>query len=279
MALAFSVTARAQNNRSFVATTGDDANNCTATANCRTFTRALSVTNPNGEVVVVNSGGYGSFTITRPVVITAIGVDASIAYTNLSGSAIGINTLGDVTITGLNLSGGGGTGGNGIIAENVGTLKLYNMRIQDFAYYGIAFEQGAALSVYDSTVHGNGYIGLYTDAPTYVENTSFDHNKYAGVMGYGQWMAIKNSSAQFNGIGFDASYLHMLVLDNDAVSFNGVGLQTDVGWIYFAHCVVTGNATAYQINSGTITGSSPGTSLIAPGQATVGSLSTPIALQ
>ena len=58
LALVFTFTAQAQNNRSFVATTGDDTNNCSASAYCRTFGRALAVTNSGGEIVVVNSGGY-----------------------------------------------------------------------------------------------------------------------------------------------------------------------------------------------------------------------------
>src|SRR5579871_1161487 len=78
LALIFAFTAQAQNNRSFVATTGNDANTCSASAYCRTFTRALAVTNSGGEIVVVNSGGYGPATITQAVVITAIGIDASI---------------------------------------------------------------------------------------------------------------------------------------------------------------------------------------------------------
>src|ERR1017187_5502993 len=105
LALVFTFTAQAQNNRSFVATTGNDTNNCSAAAYCRTFGRALAQTNSGGEIVVVNSGGYGPATISQPVVITAIGIDASI--TAASGDALTINTTGNVTITGLNLNGGG----------------------------------------------------------------------------------------------------------------------------------------------------------------------------
>src|SRR5271169_468531 len=124
LALAFTAGAAAQNNRSFVATTGNDANSCSAAAFCRSFEAALAVTNPGGEIVVVNSGGYGPMTISQPVVITAIGIDASITQTTAGQQAINITTNGEVTITGLNLN-GGGTGQAGVSAGNVGFLRLY----------------------------------------------------------------------------------------------------------------------------------------------------------
>src|SRR5579871_4546372 len=49
------------NNRSFVATTGNDANNCTESAYCRTLAAALTVTNPGGEIIVVTSGGWACY--------------------------------------------------------------------------------------------------------------------------------------------------------------------------------------------------------------------------
>ncbi len=48
LALGLTVPAQAQNNRSFVATTGLDTNNCTSAAYCRTFVSALTVTNSGG---------------------------------------------------------------------------------------------------------------------------------------------------------------------------------------------------------------------------------------
>jgi len=81
MALAFTTTAHASANRTFVSTTGNDSNvsvNCSQSENCRSFGAALAVTNSGGEIIVVDSGGYGAATISQPVTITAIGVDATI---------------------------------------------------------------------------------------------------------------------------------------------------------------------------------------------------------
>src|SRR3982750_3043579 len=74
--------------RTFVsAGTGVDTNSCTRTAPCRSFTAALPLTDVDGEVIVLDSGGYGPVTITRGVSITSPGgVYAGITAT--TGNAI-----------------------------------------------------------------------------------------------------------------------------------------------------------------------------------------------
>ncbi len=281
IALALTVSAQATialNNRSFVATTGDDANNCTPAAYCRTFARALAMTNSGGEIVVVNSGGYGPFSIAQPVVITAIGIDAAVTQTAAGQNAITINTTGNVTITGLNLS-GGGTGSYGVLVQNVGVLHLYNLQVQNFLYDGIDFLSGAALSIYDSTLNDNGEDGLATYSKAYVHNTAFDNNVTAGAESLAGSLAVADSSAQRNGKGFSASG-GTIALENDKITLNTYGLWVaSSSSLYFAHCLLAGNTWAYSDGSGgTISGSNPATSLIAPGQGADGALSTATAL-
>src|SRR5215467_9895859 len=56
--------APAQVQRTFVSGLGNDANPCSRTAPCRTFTQAMSQTNSGGEVIVLDSAGYGPTSIT-----------------------------------------------------------------------------------------------------------------------------------------------------------------------------------------------------------------------
>jgi len=280
MTLAFAVTAQAQNNRSFVATTGDDINNCSVSAYCRTFTRALAVTNPGGEIVVVNSGGYGPATITKAVTISATGIDASITQTTSGDNALTINTTGDVTITGLNLF-GGGTGNDGVLVQAVGLLHLYNMQIQGFLESGIEFAPPAGnLILYDSKINDNHRYGLlHTGHQAYVRNTEFDNNTLAAVSspGLGGGMTIVNSSAHNNQVAFYTDSGN-LALYNDRVIFNGVALFARNGTVYFADCLISDNGFSFDADTGgTMAGSSPGTSLVTPGQSTIG-LSAPIAI-
>src|SRR5207244_12105169 len=52
-------TLNAQNTRSWVASSGLDTKDCTRPNPCRTFDRAISVSNDGAEVVVMDSPGYG----------------------------------------------------------------------------------------------------------------------------------------------------------------------------------------------------------------------------
>jgi hypothetical protein len=51
--------------RTFVASYGLDTNPCTHDQPCRAFTAALAVTSAGGEVVALDSAGYGTATIAQ----------------------------------------------------------------------------------------------------------------------------------------------------------------------------------------------------------------------
>jgi parallel beta helix pectate lyase-like protein len=287
LALAGAVTAQAQNAISYVSVAGNDANNCTASAHCRTFTRALSVTNSGGEVIAVDSGGYGPATISKPVTLTAIGIDASITAAS-GGDALTINTSGNVTIVGLSLH-GAAVGNDGILVENVGFLRVYNLTAHNFVNDGIQFASAGALAVYNSSFTDNGHDGLLLEhaaSRAYVNGSTFDNNAFAGADSSKGKMTVVDSSAHYNNRAFFADG-GTLTLTNDRAIFNEVGLVASgttgvngAGHLYFANCLVSDNATSYDVGAGgTLAGSTPGTTLIAPGQTKVGTLTAPIALQ
>src|SRR5437867_1134590 len=119
-----------QNARSAVSVNGSDANPCTVPQPCRTFVAALAVTNAGGEVLALDSGGYGQFAINKSVRVRAIpGAYAGIAPS--SGDAITINAVGaDVTLAGLTLNSNGAA--FGINVMNVGTLFIQNLEVAGF---------------------------------------------------------------------------------------------------------------------------------------------------
>src|SRR5437867_11241229 len=107
-----STTVFAQNNRSAVSLSGNDAASCTVPDPCRTFDVAISKTNAGGEVIILSSAGYGPFTVTQPVsIISPPAYHAAIAPT--SGDAITVNVDNALVILrGLTLNGRlGGTKG------------------------------------------------------------------------------------------------------------------------------------------------------------------------
>jgi hypothetical protein len=109
-----------QNSRSFVSVFGSDAANCTAILQCRSFNRALSVTNPGGEVIATSSGGYASFFVGQAVTITA----APGAYVEISdGINIAPGANDRVVIKGMHVA-LSGTNGVGIFALAYGSLFI-----------------------------------------------------------------------------------------------------------------------------------------------------------
>ena len=137
LALAWSATASASVVRSFVATNGSDSNtaaNCAPTTPCRTFTAALGVTAAGGEVIALNSGGYGPFTVTQSATIVAPpGVYAGIVVA--SGAGVTVNGAGiTVTLRGLTINGTGGS--SGIAYVNGLALNVENLTISNFSGSG-----------------------------------------------------------------------------------------------------------------------------------------------
>ena len=79
--------------RTFVAHDGNDANPCSITAPCRAFAAALLQTNPGGEIIVLDSAGYGPVTVDKAVsIIAPAGIYAGVTAT--SGDGIVVNAPG-----------------------------------------------------------------------------------------------------------------------------------------------------------------------------------------
>lgn len=61
---------QAQPARTFVSSSGSDANDCSRPSSCRNFQRGHDAVIAVGEVVALDSAGYGALTITKSVTIT-----------------------------------------------------------------------------------------------------------------------------------------------------------------------------------------------------------------
>jgi hypothetical protein len=117
-------TAFAQNSRSAVSVNGSDANLCTTVSPCRSFGVALAHTNAGGEVIAIDSGGYGAFTVSQSVgVIGAPGAHAAITVTSGDGIDVTAGASDTVTIRGLNITLTGGAT-FGINASTFGALFI-----------------------------------------------------------------------------------------------------------------------------------------------------------
>jgi hypothetical protein len=169
-------------NRVFVsARSGNDANACDdVNAPCKTFAGAVMKLNPNGEAIVLDSGGYGPVTITQGVTIEApAGVTAFIHPP--SGDAITVTAgAGTVTLRGLVLS----VGTIGINVNTVGTLNVENCFITGFSSIGIRMNSGGRLNVKGTDIKACSYGVSLTNSSGLVL-ASIDHCHLDGnVQGY-----------------------------------------------------------------------------------------------
>jgi len=149
--VAASSTAYAQQSRTWVSGTGDDAFPCSRTAPCKTFAGAFSKTAAGGEIDVLESGGFGAVTITKSLTID--GGSALAGVLAAGTNAIIINGAGiDVTLRNLSISGGGtptGLIGVRIIAAN----KVF---IERSVVFG--FKNGTGRGVSDERTSGSLFM-------------------------------------------------------------------------------------------------------------------------
>jgi hypothetical protein len=268
---AASGTAFGLSNQTFVSATGNDTNPCTLAMPCLTINHALSVTNSGGEIVVATSGSYAPASLTQAVSLdTAGGVDASIVASAAGANAITVNTSGNVSINGLTLR-GYATGNDGILVTQVGVLRLNNVTIQNFVADGIEFQAaGGQLGMYNSQSNNNGHDGLQVNASgakAYVEGSAFDRNGYAGGDSVDGKLTISDSNAHYNDVGFYANGGSVTLYNSRAI-FNTTGFKVSAsGHMHFANCLLSDNTKGWSVAAGgVLSGSDPGTTLIAPGQ-------------
>ena len=154
----------AQATRTWVASSGDDANPCARTAPCKTFAGAASKTAAGGEINCIDAAAYGSVTITRAITIDCDGTGpAAIRATGSPGIVIQAGTSDQITLRSLDIDGGNGSG-SGIRFLGGGALHVQNVIIRNFrgnAGAGIEIAPGANASfdVVDSVMTGN-LIGI-----------------------------------------------------------------------------------------------------------------------
>jgi len=266
----FSVPAYSQATRTWVSGVGDDVNPCSRTAPCKTFAGAISKTAINGEISVLDPGGYGTVTITKSLLIDGEGTLASILFSSTNGviiNAAGIN----VTLRNLSLN-GGGTGFKGIRILQAANVVIENCDISNFTSFGISDERTVAgtLTVLNSRIYtgiGINSYGIVVEPAAATANAlTFDGVSISGMGATGFYIAngasamITRSSTHSNlgdGIRAQASLgtVEINVSDSVVHSNSLVGVKT-VGagaTVRLANTFITENKTnGLEISGGTI---------------------------
>lgn len=128
--------ASAQSAKIFVASIGNDANDGGRATPKRSFQAAHDAVAAGGEIVALDTAGYGAVSITKSVgIVVPPGVSGfiTVAGTFASGVTVNAGTTDTVTLRGLIVEGpGSDKGGSGIKVTKVGALVVEDTTIQDF---------------------------------------------------------------------------------------------------------------------------------------------------
>ena len=119
----------------FVASFGGDPNDGSRGAPKRTFQAAHDAVAAGGQIVVLDTAGYGTLNITKSISLTVPpGVNGFVtAIGSASGITINAGTTDSVTLRGLIVEGGGiAAGGIGLSITTVGNLAIEDCTVRNF---------------------------------------------------------------------------------------------------------------------------------------------------
>lgn len=165
--------------RTFVASTGNDANPCSRTLPCRAFAAAILQTVGGGEVIVLDSAGYGPVTINQSVsIIAPDGIYAGISVPAGQDGLV-VNGGDIVVLRGLSITGlAGSEAGISILGGT--QIHIERCVISKMGDAGIRID-GSVTEIFisDSVVRSNTNegIGIFSGSPiVFVKDTRVTHN-------------------------------------------------------------------------------------------------------
>jgi hypothetical protein len=271
--------AQAQLSRTFVsAASGNDANNCDRPTPCRTFQGAHDKTNDQGEITVLDPGGYGGVTITKSISIVNDSVGE--ASTLVSGGATGITVSGGpgtyVNLRGITVQGIGFGGGTGLVFTGGFSLTITNGVFRNLTGHGVVFGPTVAgpanLSVSDTIVADNGNIGIFVvphanvTARVVIDAVKLLNNSNDGLAVDGQIAtgtinaSVTNSvSANNGGTGFSVfssantaksslTLIRSVAANNKLIGVGVLSLANASLWV--GQSSITGNPTSWSAPNG-----------------------------
>jgi parallel beta helix pectate lyase-like protein len=253
--------------RTFVsAASGSDSNPCTRLAPCRNFAAAMNATDSGGEIVVLDSGGYGAVTISKSLsIIAPPGVYAGI--TGFTGAAVTVSTpsqSGTVALRGLVLNGEGANTGIDFLSGR--GLHIESCRLSGFPLRGINADHsdpGVLIEVFvNDTIVLNGDktsgSGILLNNPpgliSGVIDSSRVHQYYVGVFAMDDARVIvRNSTMARNIYGVVAQAVSPnkdaeVIIENCALVSNSTGVLAGLDnttlhdWVSISNSLIAENS-------------------------------------
>lgn len=203
--------------RTFVASNGSDVHPCSLPQPCRSFAAAIAKTSSDGEVIVLDSAGYGPVSITKSVSITApAGIYAGVTVT--SGDGIAVDAPGIVVgLRGLSIN------GLDIMFANV---------------YAIHFLHGARLWVEDCEITklGTGILLEAANSGVSMRNVRIHDSLDRGIL-----VAITTGAIQVSIVDSEIA--------NQPTGVEVSAFPATLEQVTIAHSALTRNDTALDVES------------------------------
>jgi hypothetical protein len=135
----------------------------------------LTQTDANGEIVVLDSAGYGAVTISQSVAIIAPrGVYAGVSVPNGNGITVNGGNI-KVTLRGLTINGQGGN--DGISVALAGVVHIENCTITNMAGDGVDIADDGAILIKDSLIRDNSGVGVHLRDTASVSTLRIDRTR------------------------------------------------------------------------------------------------------
>ncbi len=245
--------------RTFVsAKNGNDALNCTNTAPCRSFQRAVNVVAAGGEVIPLDSGGYGRFDIYQSVTVSAPpGIYAGITATAGQGDAIHVAAAMPVSVVlrGLSVTTTAmGTGGIYFSAVAGSTTRIESCSIDGGLYGVFALSAGTIVTQSNITRAFSGVESMGSAsarARVLVDKVRVtDCNEGIAAFDYSD-IAVRDSVIVKNTWGLVASANNAdtdphIIAEGCTISRNGTGVgigNFPTGHIFVSNSAITDSTT------------------------------------
>jgi Right handed beta helix region len=187
--------------RHFVASNGNDANPCSISAPCRSFAAAALLVDPNGEIIVQDTAGYGFVNVTKPLsILSPYGVYAGISVF-AGNNGVTINAPGgSVRLTGVYINGQGGSIGINVL--NATGVTVEGSSVTNMASHGFSATSASARIVIRNTVfRDNGGMGVTITGAlqTTIDAIHAERNALGGISLVGTNGTMSRSVSNDNG--------------------------------------------------------------------------------
>lgn len=268
MALSFAApVAFALNNRSAVSVSGLDTNACTPAFPCRSFSFAITQTNAGGEIIALDTAGYGPFVIDRIITVSgAPGVHAAITTTSGDGIQVNVGTTTNIRVTIRNLVLIGAGGANGINQLAASQLRVIGCLIRGYGTTGInqAGDSGSLAvdrtDILDNTSAVGVNVGTgVTIGLTIITNSLIEGNNIGVHADQNTKVVVANSTITGSTKGVEAvstigtDAVTTVMLENNVIAHNGAGISaTASGSNNVARVTISQNVVAFN-NTGVAT--------------------------